>query len=172
LAAATDTTPNPAPTPDPTPVPDTDLPTVDKVIDSNGQTSSATIKAGATSNGGASYTNSFSTSDQIVVSGELFPEASDVGKAIDVFVVIKYTSAAGVDQWLMENGDGDFFVWDQNIESLISFYSSANSSASIAGQLFSGTLDAGNYEIFIGYAAQGGSLIYSETPMTFVVTQL
>lgn len=156
----------------PTPVPGTELPDIDKVVDSQGQPSTATIKAGATSNGGASYSSSFSTSEQIVVNGELTFEAADVGKAASVFVVIKYTSTSGVEQWLMENGDGDFFAWDQNVASLVSIYSSNNIGSSISGELFSGTLDAGSYEVFVGYTAQGGSLIFSETPMTFVITQL
>ena len=155
-----------------TPIPGTELPGIDKVINSAGQASTATIKAGATSNGGASYSSSFSTSEQIVVNAELAFEAADVGKAANVFVVIKYISTTGVEQWLMENGDGDFFVWDQNVETLVSIYSSNSIGSSISGELFSGTLDAGRYEIFIGYTAQGGELIYSETPLAFVVTQL
>lgn len=152
--------------------PDTDLPNIDKVVDSEGQVSTAVIKAGATSNGGASYSNSFSTSEQIVVNGELFPETADVGKAASVFVVIRYTTTTGVEHWLMQDGIGDFFAWDQNVETLVSRYSSDSIGSSITGQLFSGMVDAGTYEIFIGYAAQGGSLIYSETPLTIVVTQL
>lgn len=170
--AAASTGGTPTPTPTPTPVPGTELPPVDKVIDSQGQPSTAVIKAGATSNGGASYGSSFSTSEQIVVNGELTYEAGDVGKAASVFVVIKFTSTSGTAQWLMENGDGDFFAWDQNVESLVSMYSSNSIGTSIAGKLFGGTLEAGRYEVFIGYTAQGGALIYSETPMSFVVTQL
>lgn len=168
--AATGGTPTPTPTP--SPVPGTELPAIDRVIDSQGQPSTATIKAGATSNGGASYTSSFSTSEQIAVNGELNFETADIGKAASVFVVIKYTSTTGVEQWLMENGDGDFFAWDQDVNTLIAIYSSNSIGSSIAGELFSDTLDAGRYEVFIGYTAQGGALIYSETPMTFVVTQL
>jgi hypothetical protein len=147
------------------------LPTLEMVANAGGQTSTAVIQAGATSDGGLTYTNSFPAGDAIVVSAALFPETTDIGKAVSVFVVVKYTSTSGVEAWLMEDGNGDFFAWDQNAESLISIYSADSMGVNIAGQLYSGIADAGAYEVFIGYAVHGGSLICNETPMTFVITQ-
>lgn len=168
-SAADDDTATPPPV---TPIPGAGLPTLEQIITSEGQASTAIVQAGASSNGGASYTDSFSTSQQIVVDGKLTPEVGDVGKSVDVFVVVKYTSLTGTEQWLMEDGNGDFFAWDQNVASLISIYSTDSMGTSIAGELFSSTLDAGSYEVFIGYAAAGGSLIFSETPLMFTVNQL
>lgn len=155
-----------------TPAPDTDLPSIDRVIDSEGQASTATIKLGASSNNGASYNSNFSTSEQVVVNSELTVETADIGKAASIFVAIRYTSNDGFAQWLMGNEGGEFLIWDQNVETLASIYSSNSIASSVSGELFRGQLDAGTYDVYIGYAAQGGALIYSETPMTVVVTQL
>lgn len=157
---------------DPSPIPEAELPSLNTVIDSEGQTSTAVIQAGATNNAGASYINSFSSTEQVTIYGKLTPESADIGKSADIFVVVKHTSATGTVDWLMQDANGDFHLWNQAVDTLISAYKTDNLTTSVSGQLFSGALNAGNYDIYIGYTAQGGSLIYSEVPMNIVVTQL
>lgn len=100
----------------------------------------------------------------------VLPEFDHMNGAINLFLVARVTQS-GVNQWLYPDQSGSVQTWDQKESTLQPAYSISSVGASVRGLVYSGTLDAGQYEIYVGYAAAGSALIYSRTPFTFTVTQ-
>lgn len=146
------------------------VPSLVDVLNTSGASTTAVVNAGSSADGGLTYGNSFFTDDEITINGELFPEAGHRDQAVSVYVVVKYTTPGGEEEWVFQNGAGAFLDWSQDLEALEAVFSTTNMGESVAGEIFSGVLAAGLYEIYIGYSAADGEMIYNDTPMDFTVS--
>lgn len=156
-------------TPPSTPIADA-VPALVDVLNTSGTSTTALINAGSSSDGGLTYGDSFLTDDEITINGEIIPEAGHRDQAVSVYVVVKYTSLAGEEQWVFKNESGAFLDWNEDLSALEAVFSTASLGESVAGEIFSGTLAAGLYELHLGYSAADGGLIHNDSPMSFTVS--
>ncbi|MEX1199100.1 MAG: ice-binding family protein [Pseudohongiellaceae bacterium] len=147
------------------------VPALSGVISLTGESTTAVLRAGSSADGGVSYSSSFTTDQTITVMGELFPEAAHLNQAAEVFVVARYVPVTGAEQWVYKTESGDFRAWNQDVATLQPAFRTASMGASVTDELFASLLDAGTYNVYIGYTAADDELIYNDTPMSFTVTQ-
>jgi len=149
----------------------TPIPILPGVTRLTGEPTTAVIRAGSTADAGQTYATSFNTDQTITVFTEIAAEAAHVNQASNVFVVAHLVPETGPEQWIFKTESGVFQEWNGDVNTLQSAFSPANMAASVTYNLFSGPLDPGTYNVFVGYTSANNELIYNETPMSFTVTE-
>ncbi len=93
-------------------------------------------------------------------------DTTDVGKTAAIFMV----RIAG-DEFSMRSSSGDYVPWSGLPEELVPNISAMVLPSALESELYSGTLNVGDYEFYIGYQVAGESaLIYTPIPFRFSVT--
>jgi hypothetical protein len=126
---------------------------------------------GASSNQGTSTKTGFTSGESVIIAGGVNPQAADVGKAADVFLVVR-TTVNGVDAWTYRNSSGVFVPWPSvAVSQLQPAYNVSSLQSSQAFEIFSGKLIAAQHRIYVGYRLTGGStLFYTGQALTLTVT--
>lgn len=115
---------------------------------------------GASSDQGASTRTSFQTGDSVIISGGVSPQAADLAKAADVFIVVR-TTVNGVDTWTFRNTSGVFVPWPSvAVSQLQPAYNVTSLQSSQAFEIFSGKLIAAQHRVYVGYRLSGGSTLF------------
>jgi hypothetical protein len=130
------------------------------------------LKIGASADEGNILNTAFSAGNNVVIAGSVAPPAADVGKAGDIFMVIRTTTDAG-DSWTHRNLDGVFVPWlDGKISSLEPAYEVSAVLSDQSFTIFSGNLEAAQHRIYIGYMLRGsGALYYNGIAHRLTVSQ-
>ncbi len=120
------------------------------IMTSEGVSSSALINAAATFNYRAVTETVFIESDRIQITATIAPEAEDVGKGSEVFVVLLKKSAAGkalsyLDQQYNWNS------WNGKWRDLQSYKSFSTMEESFRMLVFDGAITQGSYHLYFGY---------------------
>jgi hypothetical protein len=95
------------------------------------------------------------------ISGYVYPQASDVSAAADIFVV-----AASPGGWFMRNTAGNFVPWTARVPDLVPAYEDVTLTAQTHVHIHAGPLPFdGVYALYLGYMrTDGSSLVYIDTP--------
>jgi hypothetical protein len=118
------------------------------------------LKIGASSNDGNALSTSFTAGNTVVIAGSVAPPAVDIGKAGEIFMVIRTVTASG-ESWSYRNLDGVYVPWsDTKISSLEPAYEVSSLQADQSFTIFSGNLVAAEQRIYIGYMLQGSGVLY------------
>ncbi|MCB1672382.1 MAG: RHS repeat domain-containing protein [Gammaproteobacteria bacterium] len=141
-------------------------------LSSDGNTTSAVIRGGITSDGGVSFTPDFKVGDSIRIYAILEPEPEDIGSNSEIFVV-----AAAGSSFLLITPDG-LVPWDGSVGNLIAFDEvvlSARHTINIL-ELFGSELTLtseliGNYVFFIGYTTSAGNIVYNQEAIQLNITE-
>lgn len=131
------------------------------VTTSDRTASTADFKVGASSDAGTTTQTTFSGGESVVISGAVLPQAADVGRSADIFVVLRTTTASG-DTWSYRNTSGRFVPWNVTIPTLQPAYSVSSLKSSQAFEVHTGRLIPAQQRIYIGYRVSGtGTLHYT-----------
>lgn len=132
----------------------------ERVLDSprtiDGTHTTAAFSAGATSDGGATTSTAFAQNAEVVIAGSVSPQMQDIGKAADIFVVIR-TIVDGESTWAYRNIDGDFQRWSGRVSELGPAYEIDSLEISEAFVVYAGILQEASHRIFVGYMLRDGS---------------
>ena len=129
--------------------------------------SEARFSLGISKNGNTSV-DSATLFDTVTVRGQIRPEAGDVGRSADVFVVDRLLED---DSWWMQTIGGTWVPWNGTVADLEPFREGQVLTAALYLDLFTGTVrKAGNHRIFLGYRTPDGVLRYhvNGLPLTIV----
>ncbi len=126
---------------------------------------------GASSDQGLTTRTNFTTADSVLVAGGVAPQASDLGKAADLFIVVR-TTINGVDAWYYRNANGGFTSWPSvALAQLQPAYTVSSLQANQAFLVYNGALFPAQFRIYIGYRpAFGSTLYYTGQPHSLTVT--
>lgn len=119
------------------------------------------FKLGASTDQGVTTKTTFTTGDNVIIAGSVQPQSADLGKAANMYIVVR-TTIAGVDRWTYLDGTSGLFVdWPAvAVSALKPAYSVSSLQASEAFQIYSGKLAAAQHRIYIGYRLSSGSTLY------------
>jgi hypothetical protein len=122
---------------------------------------------GASKDQGATTSTSFKAGDSVIIAGSVVPQAADLGKAADIFLVVRTG-----DSWTYRNSSGVFVPWPSvAIADLQPAASVSALKSSEAFEVFSGSLAAAEHRIYVGYRLSGGTvLLYTGQALILNVT--
>ncbi|HEY0962057.1 MAG TPA: beta-propeller domain-containing protein [Pseudomonadales bacterium] len=96
------------------------------------------------------------------------PQADDVGKSANLFVVARIDNGDTTQSWALSS-NGKWQAWDGNPQSLPVYASKLLQANETLALLSEQALYAGEYTVNVGYRIGGGRLVYSEEPLKFSV---
>ncbi len=119
------------------------------------------FKLGASIDQGVTTKTTFSTGDSVIIAGSVQPQSADIGKAANIYIVVR-TTIAGVDRWTYLDGTSGLYVdWSTvAVSALKPAFSVSSLQASEAFQIYNGKLAAAQHRIYIGYRLGTGSTLY------------
>ena len=145
----------------------TDQQTSALVIAAGGSAGNTAITIGSFLEGDSTRRKNFSVGDKVVVEGTIFPDAADVGKPAELFMVLR----SNLNTWSYRDLDGVFQKWSISLKNLEPAYIVDSLGESESMALYSGELAAGDHRIFIGYMVEGGPLIFNGIAYRFDVAE-
>ncbi len=121
---------------------------------------SVSFKYGASTDQGTTARTSFTAGENVIIAGTVNPLAADVGRAADVFIVVR-TIVGGVHTWTYRNTSGVFVPWPSvAISNLQPAYNVSSLQATQAYEINTGTLIPAEHRVYIGYRLNGGTVLY------------
>jgi len=131
---------------------------------------SAAFTLGASKDSGASTTTSFKPGDSIQVAGAVKPQAADIGKAADIFVVIRAV-LGGNEVWLYRDSTGAFRPWSRVVADLRPALETASLQSGDTVEVYRGLVGLGTFQIFLGYKPDSSNTLhYTPAPLQLNVT--
>lgn len=134
-----------------------------KVLDSN-----ATFALGVSKDNGATYVAAAGATDNLLIRGEVRPEAAQVGQIGDVFFVDRNLDTG---EFRMRTKDGAWVTWNSTVATLQPFLDDVALTSTLSATLFTGSLGTGNHRLFIGYRPADNVLRYHTSGLPLTVTQ-
>ena len=132
-----------------------DINSLQLITTSDGTATSAQFGAGASSDEGASTGTEFANNDVITIAGSLNPQAADVGKAAEIYVVL-FTETA----LTTLDVDGNFQAWNGGLKTIQPAYEVSALGTKESFQIFSGSVESGLYKVFLGYKLTSGGPLH------------
>jgi len=124
--------------------------------------------AGATTDGGVTFANEFTATDDVTIVATVNVGTDDVGEAGGIHVALKSDTDAGT-EFSFLNEDGNFETWD--LSDLPGVHIDATAlAASYTVTVYSGNLAAGTYRIALAYSS-GGDVVYTGKAITLTITE-
>lgn len=119
-----------------------------QVNTTNGSVSTARFSAGASGDGGRTFGDTFTSKDTVLIGAGVTPQAQDIGKAVDIFIVIR-TTRDGAVTWTYKTDKG-FLPWSGRV---LDLEPAARETAreGMAYEVWDGAMTAGTHQIFVGY---------------------
>jgi len=110
--------------------------------------------------------------DPVDVAGQIAVDPKHVGKEADLFVYAIYQEAAdGEEFYLMRDGNGGIFLWNQQVADLVAFQAEAKLTAKQTLTLYKGVfLGKGLLKLFFGYRLKdNGTVVQSGEPLAVTI---
>jgi hypothetical protein len=137
---------------------------------SDGSTSTATFTGGATTDGGATYTNTLTSADDVIVNATVNVDADDVGKEGGIHAVA--LTPLGL---LMLEEDGSWTPWDGQLTTIATYEAAEELAASYSVPLYDGKLPAGKWRFAVIYSTivkgKVEKLVYTTKAAVISVTE-
>jgi len=127
----------------------------------------ATFEIGMSLDGGSTYVETARLGDSVVISGVVRPEAGDIAKTGDVFIVEK----SDQNTFSMRTAAGDYVSWNGSVPALVPFLDNQILTPEMTVEIFSGQLGfAGGKRLFLGYMPADGILRFTPAAARVEVT--
>ena len=123
------------------------------VFQTDGKASSASIYIGASDDGGVTTAREFIYSKVVSIEGLIEVDSDDVGKAGDIFVVMRKGSA-GSKRFYALNESGVWESWGGSLKNLPIAKNVSSLSENEKIEVYSGKIELGQVAIYVGYATQ------------------
>ena len=130
-----------------------------QVITNDRSPTTASFKLGASSDLGKTTQTSFAGGDTVVIAGAVMPQAADIGKSGDIFIVLRTTTATA-EGWSFRNSSGTFIPWNTMVATLQPAYSVSSLAADKAFEIYNGRLIPAQHCIYIGYRVAGTTVLH------------
>jgi hypothetical protein len=125
---------------------------------------------GASRDQGATTSTTFNTGESVIIAASVVPQAPDLGKAADIFIVVRTTTSA-TDTWAYRDSSGVFVPWSTVIADLRPAASVSSLKNTEAFEVFAGTPVPARHRVYVGYRLSGGTvLLYTSQPLSLNVT--
>lgn len=96
------------------------------------------------------------------------PQAGDVGKRADLYIVARIGDGATAQSWALSS-DGKWQAWNGDTRSLPAYGSKVLQASETLALLSEQALYAGDYTVHVGYRTGGAALVHSQQPLRFSV---
>lgn len=120
---------------------------------------SARYTMGASKDNGLSTATGFRSGDSILVAGAVKAQAADVGRAADIFVVIRAVIGAS-ESWLYRDADGAFRPWSGAITDLRPAQQTSSLESSTVVEVYRGPVGVGTFQVFLGYKLDSSTTLH------------
>lgn len=128
-------------------------------------TTTAGFTMGASKDSGATTSTAFKPGDSIQVAGAVKPQAADIGKSADIFVVIRAV-IGGNEAWLYRDSTGAFRSWSRVVADLRPAQQAANLENGTTVDVYKGPVGVGTFHVFLGYKLAGSNTLhYTPAPL-------
>jgi hypothetical protein len=126
---------------------------------------------GASKDRGATTSTTFRAGDNIIIAGSVMPQPEDLGKAADIFIVVRTTTATA-DTWTYRDSSGVFMPWPTVAIPDLRPAARVSSLKDIeAFEVFAGSLVPAQHRVYVGYRLAGGTvLLYTGQALSLNVT--
>ncbi len=120
---------------------------------------------------GASTATSFKPGDSIQVVGAVKPQAADIGKSADLFVVIRAV-LGGNELWFYRDSTGALRPWKFGaIADLRPALETASLQSGATVEVYKGPVGVGSFQVFVGYKLDSSNTLhYTAVPLQLSVT--
>jgi hypothetical protein len=135
-----------------------------------GSAGDATFSGGASSDGGATFADTFSTTDDVTIVGTVNVGTTDQGVNGEIHVVILSITDAGAQLAYLDE-DGGYPAWDQTVEGLGAHIVATPLAASYSVTVFAGNLLAGTHRVALAYSTADGKLVFTGKAVSITVTE-
>lgn len=126
-------------------------PVSEKVKASDGSTTAATFSSGASTDGGDSFADTFTTADDVTIVGTINVDPADQGTDGAVYVAVLAKTGSGTTlSYIDENGN--FMDWDGTVAGLGENIVATPLADVYNVQVYSGNLAAGTFRVALAYA--------------------
>jgi hypothetical protein len=128
---------------------------------------------GASKDQGATTSTTFKAGESVVIAANVVPLPADVGKAADIFIVVRTTTGLS-DTWAYRDSSGVFVPWTSvAIADLRPAASVSSLKNTEAFEVFSGTLVPAQHRVYVGYRVNGSTtLLYTGQALNLSVSNL
>ncbi len=120
---------------------------------------SARYTIGASKDNGLTTATTFRPGDSILVAGAVKPQAADLGKAADIFVVIRAV-IGGRESWLYRDAAGAFRPWSRIITDLRPALEMSSLGGSNVVEVYRGAVGVGTFQAFLGYKLDSSTTLH------------
>ncbi|MGV3591539.1 MAG: hypothetical protein ACO1PZ_07595 [Gammaproteobacteria bacterium] len=125
---------------------------------------------GASKDRGATTSTTFREGDNIIIAASVLPQAADIGRAADIFIVVRTTTAVS-DTWTYRDTNGLFVPWTTVMNDLRPADHVSSLKDIEAFEVFAGTLIPAQHRVYVGYRLIGGTeLLYTGQALSLNVT--
>ena len=122
-----------------------------RIVRSDGTVSKSSISIGGSSDNGDSYSTSYTVNDKIVLTAKIYPDEADVGKAGELYVVIR-SKALGLKIFKALNEDGKWELWNGSLKKLPPAKTVDELQSMEEINIYSGYMTKGQRLIYVGYS--------------------
>ncbi len=135
---------------------------------SDGSESAATFTGGATIDGGDSYTDAVTTTDDVVINATINVDPEDVGEAGGIHALV--LAPGGL--LLMLDSDGSWVPWDGKLTTIATYLEVEELEATYSVPLYNGTIaTAGKWRFAVIYSTDAGKLVYTTKAAVITVSE-
>ena len=122
-----------------------------KIIRTDGGKSNSSISIGGSTDGGDSYSTSYTVDDEIVLTANIYPDEADVGKAGELYVVIR-SKVSGLKIFSALNKDGNWELWNASLKTLPAARYIEKLQTMEEINFYCGYMAAGQRLVYVGYS--------------------
>jgi hypothetical protein len=131
----------------------------------SGAATTAGFSLGLSLTNGATFQTTALTTDSVRLIGTIKPESAQLGQEADIYVVAELGG-----NWFMRNQDGNFVPWNSSVPSLVAFRSKQPLTNNHPVDFLTGAIPiVGTFNLFMGYKASDGVLIYTPQPRQITI---
>jgi hypothetical protein len=132
----------------------------------SGATTTAGFTLGLSLTNGTTFQTTALTTDSLKLMGTIKPEPTQVSQDADIYVVAELGG-----NWFMRNQDGNFVPWNSSVPSLVAFRSKQTLTNNHPVDFLTGSIPiVGTFNLFMGYKANDGDLIFTPQPRQISIT--
>jgi len=123
-----------------------------KVIQTNGANSKAKIFIAPKSEINPKLRNEFSANETIIIDALVKPASNDLGKQIDIFVVIRKQLGSKKTFYALDE-DGIWVLWNGSLKSLPIYESIESATVEHEFRVYDGSLESDEFNMYLGYSS-------------------
>ena len=131
-----------------------------------GAATTASFTLGLSKDNGITYVTTATTADNVRIIGTIKPETAQLGQQASIYVVARIGTA-----YYMRNAAGSFVPWNFSIAELVAFRTQQTLTTNFPVDFITAKIPiAGTMQLFLGYKAADGVLIYTPIPHVITIT--